>query len=391
MRIRKKLSVLLAILLLIFAAYLHPLNAQVPRCCLFIGASVSMTGAFASFGNSYKEAFLLWENEINKAGGLANKLVKFVLKDDRSNPGIASNIYSRLITADKVNFLFGHYTSSLTSAVSPIAEKYRCPMIVFGAPSPVIWQKGYKYIFQVYPDPNEYFSGVIKIAGKFGLKRLSTLSSDQWFPKMVALAAKELAEREGMNIVSFDEYHMGADDFSPYLMRIKQLDPDIIIGNTSMNEAVILMRQMKDFNISPRMIALGNVASGRFYGQLGENADYVLGYSVWENFLKTPGNQKFTNAYEKMWAHKPNFHAAGAWAMCQVLEQAIKKAGTLDREKIRAILSTSALSTILPGEFKVNPAGKNIGNIGVIIQWKAGKKEVVWPTNLATGEVKFLK
>jgi len=391
MRIKKKFSILLAILLLIFVAYLESLNAQVPRCCLFIGTSVSMTGAFASIGTPFKESFLLWENEINKAGGIADKLVKFVLEDDKSNPSIASSIYNRLITVDKVNFLFGHYNSSLTSAVSPIAEKYRCPMIVFGAPSPVIWQRGYKYIFQVYPDPNEYFTNVIKIASKFGLKRLSTLSSDNWLTKTVALTAKEFAEREGMNIVSFNEYHMGTHDFSPYLMRIKQLEPDIIIGSTSMSEAVFLMRQLKDFKISPSMIALGNVASEEFYRQLGKNADYVLGYSIWEDFLKTPGNQDFTNAYEKMWGHKPDYHAAGAWAMCQVLEQAIKKAGTLDREEVRTILSTSALPNILPGEFKVDPGGKNIGNKGVIIQWKAGEKEVVWPANLATGEIKFLK
>lgn len=265
MRTSKKIFILLASLLLILAAYLKSLNAQVPRCCLFIGTSISMTGAFASFGTSYREAFLLWENKINKSGGLAGKLVKFVFQDDRSNPGIASNIYSRLITTDKVNFLFGHYTSSITSTISPIAERYRCPMIVFGAPSPVIWQRGYKYIFQVYPDPNEYFTGVIEIAGKFGLKTLSTLSSDQSFYKMVALGAEKFAKRKGMDIASFDEYPMGTHDFSPYLMRIKELNPDIIIGSTSMPEAVILLRQLKNFNISPSMIALGNVALEEFY------------------------------------------------------------------------------------------------------------------------------
>jgi len=82
---------------------------------------------------------------------------------------------------------------------------------------------------------------------------------------------------------------------------------------------------------------------------------------------------------------EPSYHAASAYAAGLLIEEAVRRAGSLDRDKIRNILSM--MDTITPlGRFRVNKSGLQIKHMNLIIQWQKGKKEIVWPEELATSK-----
>ena len=84
----------------------------------------------------------------------------------------------------------------------------------------------------------------------------------------------------------------------------------------------------------------------------------------------------------------PSDQAAGGYAGCQVLVEAIKRAGSLDGEKLRdAILKTNINNVY--GGFKVDQDGFQVSHKMVMFQWQDGKKVIVWPDELAAGKLRF--
>src|SRR5262249_58181549 len=88
----------------------------------------------------------------------------------------------------------------------------------------------------------------------------------------------------------------------------------------------------------------------RFEGVVGKKGEVVEGASQWEPELPYPGAAQFTEAYKKEFPGADlSYHSASGYAGCQILVEAVKKAGSLDGEKIRAeILKLETSNTFGP-------------------------------------------
>lgn len=124
-----------------------------------------------------------------------------------------------------------------------------------------------------------------------------------------------------------------------------------------------------------------------FGKDLGVLAEYVLGAAQWDASLNYPGNKEFVEQYTKMFGRPPDYHSASGYSGGAILEAAINKAGSLDRDKIRDALATLELTTLF-GDYKVDDRGFQVAHKMVTLQWQDGELEVVWPKELATA--KFL-
>jgi ABC-type branched-subunit amino acid transport system substrate-binding protein len=121
-----------------------------------------------------------------------------------------------------------------------------------------------------------------------------------------------------------------------------------------------------------------------FSKELGDTAEYVLGFSQWEplpHILKLPGMKEYIDAYEKRFGEKPNYHAGGAYGALLVTEAAIKKAGSFDNEKVRETLQTLDIQTAY-GRYKVDARGMN-SHEGLTFQILKGQRKVVYPEKWA--------
>ena len=108
---------------------------------------------------------------------------------------------------------------------------------------------------------------------------------------------------------------------------------------------------------------------------------FVLGIAG----LPNPGIKEFVEAYQREFNRVPSFHAAGAYAGCQLFMEAARRAGSLDSDKLREQLLKLKTKTIF-SDFAVDERGFQIANTGLFIQWQDGIKVVVWPDELATGK-----
>src|SRR5262249_56585233 len=126
----------------------------------------------------------------------------------------------------------------------------------------------------------------------------------------------------------------------------------------------------------------------RFEGVVGKKGEVVEGASQWEPELPYPGAAQFTEAYKKEFPGADlSYHSASGYAGCQILVEAVRKAGSLDGEKIRAEILKMDTSNVY-GAFKVDADGFQVTHKMVLFQWQDGKKAIVWPDELANGQLR---
>ncbi len=355
-----------------------------------IGASVSTTGSNGKIGQYQLEAYQLWAEQINARGGLLGRPVEMVILDDQSDPTVGAKLYEKLINEDKVDLVLGPNSSAVTQAVSTVTEKYKYPMLSAGASASDIWKRNYKYVFGVYSTAETYFHGLIDFAKKNGLTTIAIINEDTVFPKATAAGTAEYAKKEGFRIVFQQQYPNKVTDLSPLITKLKASKPDVLVGGSYQPDAVLITRQAKELDFNVKMLAFSVGAAMPEFGEgLGKDADFIYGPSMWEPSLKTKGNSEFEASYKKKWNRDPDFHSATGFAGGQILEAAVLKAKSLDREKIRESLSTLETDTVLPGKYKVDDTGAQLSHVPVVIQWQGKDKPVIGPDAMANAKAKF--
>ena len=366
-----------------------------------IGASVSQTGTYAALGQKLLRGYQLCVKHTNDAGGVLGRRLELLVEDDRSEPAAAVRTYEKLITQDKVDAVLGPYSSPITEAVADVSEKHRRPLVASGAAASAIFKKGRKFVFMVLPAAEMFFEGLIDMAARRGLKTIALIHEDTLFPKASAEGAVELAKKRGLQIVLAEAYPRGTTDFSGMLRRVKSASPDVLAVATY--DTVAIFRLLKDFDINPKMFgATADVVLPEFYQNMGRDAEFVYGASQWEPELVTlragglipiarqyPGAREFVEAHRKEFpGAEISYHSAQGYGGCQVLLEAIRRAGSLDREKVRAAILKLDFNTAY-GRFKVDKDGVQIGHRMILFQWQDGKKVIVWPEELAPGTARF--
>jgi branched-chain amino acid transport system substrate-binding protein len=376
------------VIALAVAAGSPPAVAQGP---IKIGASLSLTGTYAKLGKNQHEGYQLCQKDLNARGGLLGRKVELAVYDDQSMPATAVRLYEKLITEDKVDGVMGPYSSPVTEAVANVSEKYKKVMVSPLAATTSIFKKTPRrqYIFMVISPAEVYLEGLIDMAAKRGLKTVAVVNEDTLFSKAAASGAAELAKKKGLQVVYQEAYPKGNTDFSALLTKVKAQNPDVIAAATYFDDAVALTRQMRELGVNPRMY--GVTVGGdlpEFYDTLKQNAEYIYGATQWEPTLPYPGNQEFFEAYKKDFGHEPSYHSAAGYAGCMIYADAVKRAGSLDSDKVREQLLKLETKTLF-GDYKVDADGFQLAHKMVTFQWQGEKKVTVWPDELAKGKPKF--
>ncbi len=361
-----------------------------PGNVVVMGGTVSQTGRYVEPAGRIHNGQKLYVEELNAGGGLLGHKVELKIYDDKSDRRTAIELYQKLITEDKVDLVLGPYSSTLADAVANIMERYKRPFIPPGASSPVIWQRGRKYVFSnpivIAQDRQK---GALHLAAQIGVKRIAVIGEGSLFPRQATEGVLEWAKKFGLKVVLVESYRKGQTDFIAVLKRIEKSGAEAIFSNGYYNDTVAQLRQLRELDINVKMFAATvGPALPKFVEELGSVAEYVVGNSQWEPkpILGHPGIKEFIGNYERRFGKTPNYHAAGGYSALQIFAAAVKRAGRFDPEKVREALASIEVQAIR-GRWKANEKGLSTIE-GLTIQIQNGKRVIVSPAHQA--EARFL-
>jgi branched-chain amino acid transport system substrate-binding protein len=394
---------------------------------LRIGASLPITGGLSVSGEKHKRGYELCTKLINEAGGILGRQVELIVSDNRSDTATAINQYERFINVDKVEAVYGTFSSRLTFPVASILSKYNMVHAIPSGGALRIYEQGYKNLFYFQVNAAEYtgkdVAAVIKqlIPAGEAPKTVAVVSADDFFANAIEAGLlgqkvkdpatdKEIADLApgylkdvGIEVLMQEKWpEEGFNDWLNLANSIKRSGAEMVIGLTaSAEEAVQLTRSLKTVGATPKLVYLSQGAQTEFIEGVGkEAADGVLIHTTWHKDVpfestlagKPFNNADFVKAFTAEYNVEPDEDSAIPFAVCQGIEQAILGAGTTDNAKmgewLHARSKDDPVRTVL-GRFSWDDVGLPVEKSHIMTQWQDGSLKFVYPTGEFEGVSPF--
>ena len=356
-----------------------------------IGAVVPLTGRYAALGGQVKTGYELGVQQINAAGGVpigGKKLqIELMILDDESDPTKTVARMETLAAQNVVAYL-GGAGSDLHAAASSIADKNKIPYLGVAFAFYGIHQQGLRYLFSPFPKSpdltNETFvflDAAIPAAQR-PRKVALFLERTDWGKEMGALW-EGTAKKHGYQIVASGEYAPGSKDFSDLILKAKSAGAETVLALPSPPDGMTIVKQMKELDFNPKVNLFIRAADPPVWSQnLSKDGDYVLLSPGWHFAARYPKVTEINDAHQKLFNRPADPLVGPSYACLQILADALTRAKTLDRDKLRDAVAATKMTTVV-GPVRFRPDGT--GEVKVFFQqWLKGKQELVWPKEFAT-------
>jgi branched-chain amino acid transport system substrate-binding protein len=361
-----------------------------------VGTSLPLTGEFSEPGKAAKQGYEVWEAVTNEKGGLLDRDVEMVVKDDASNQNTIVSDYNALISRDKVDLLLGTFSSLLNLPASAVAERNRMLFVEPAGGAPELFDRGFKYLFfaqQATADHQgdlfaEYISQLPE--GKRP-KTAAYPTLDDPFAQPTSEGIEAILKEAGIESVYRKTYTIDNPNLDAIANAVKSSGADLVVHGATFEDGVSMVRALRKANFTPDILYQTTAPS------LGDQYSKAIGRGTTEGIFygvshskeaETPGNAEFVKKYQEMFGgtEVPE-DAADAYATAQVMEAAVKAVGSVAKEdqlKLADWLRENEVDTIL-GPLSWDEAGRPQGEF-LVGQWQDGVPEIILPKEAATTE-----
>lgn len=354
-----------------------------------VGIVLPLTGDQAKFGEIEKLSFEMAVDEINAAGSIPGKKLEPVIEDDTGRPEVGRSVVEKLITKDKVLMIGGGYSSSVTYAVAGVCQQNQMPFLVNTGSADNITTSGWDWIYRLNPPVSEYAGAIESLLEKvIKPKKVAILYENSLFGTSGAKEFEKTCKDNKYEVVLKEGYEHGGIDFKPVLIKVKQLNPDIVYMVSYIMDASLLMKQAKELKLTPKMFVGG--AAGftlpEFQQNAGNASEKVISATLWHEVLKYPGAMDYYKKFVAKHKKATEYHGAEAYAAAYVIADTLKRAKSTKNTDIKDALAATDMMTVFgPVKFISYGKHKNQNKLPTyVVQWIDGKMELVWPEELGT-------
>ena len=349
-----------------------------------IGVIAELTGDMPAVGESCKKAAEMAVKEINDAGGLEvgdkKYKVDLFVEDNAGKAEQSASAAQKLITQQKVLAIVGPNATRYAIPASEIAESSKVVLITPWSTNPKTTldaktDKPKSFVFRAcFIDP---FQG--RVVAKFALDNLKAkraavlydVASD--YNKGIAEYFKATFEQNGGQVVAFETYTTNDKDFSGQLTKIKKADPDVIFLPNYYSEVPLQIQQAKRLGIRVPFLGSDSWGSAELLKLCGKECEGYYFSTHYAADAATPVATKFIQTYQAAYNAVPDDVAALTYDAFQLLFQAIKSAGSLDRQAIRDAMARIPRYDGVTGIMQFKEGSGDPVKGAVILQIKGGR------------------
>lgn len=358
-----------------------------------VGILQPVTGALAMDGEFGRSGAELAIADINASGGikaLGGAKIQMIFGDARSNPEAGVQEVERM-QGEGVVAIVGGFASPICLAGTQAAARYDLPYIVDVGVSDQIIQRGLKNTFRFAPGFGictrvaiENLVRINEAAGK-PAKTIALVHEDGLFGSGLAKLMQTELPKHGFEILETIAVPTPSRDLSNVVLRLRSLNPDIVIPSTYYGETVLLARTMQQQRVRPKAIYAvvnGAASNMRFVKEFPQAAEKIMDCNHWHD-PRNPTNAELRKRVEaggKQW----NYNTPLNYSCVGLLADAIERAASTDRAKIIEALASSTFDKHLMPYGKTKFVdGQNQGAAPVSTQVQDGTIKVVFPDAFA--------
>jgi branched-chain amino acid transport system substrate-binding protein len=363
-----------------------------------IGASLSQTGDFSADGQAFQRGYQLWASDVNAHGGLLGHKVSLTFLNDQSDPTTVSTNYTKLITQNKVNFVFGPFSTLLTVPAAKVAARYRYAFIEGAGGGPAVYQLNLPNLFNPSPPIADqlvpFAQWVASLPAGQRPKTAAYPMVNDPFADPMTQNAQAILQKAGVRTVyskvfpaENPDYKAGADAVAATKAQL------VVLGTVDVPTVTAFIQAFEQQHYNPQILAStgGPDQGADFIKAVGaKNATGIMVPNGWYPGLNNPLSQAMVKAYIAKYggsASDINADVAEGYSVGEVLAAAVHATRSLDNKKVITYLHSGVTLQTVQGAVKFDSTGANTVAQKFVFQWQNGGKFVqVLPTG-ATGSV----
>ncbi len=341
-----------------------------------IGVVAPLTGGASTTGTDMWQAAVLAADEINAQGGVkvngVNKLITLIKGDTGTSPATGVNVVTKLITVDEVDLLIGGFSSGITKADQVVAAEHKVPFIITGASSPIITRRDdidTSYFFHHCPTTDDYgkdtllfVDEIIKpaINERFDFPedrklKLAVLYQESAYGEGVYDGIMKAIDEHNLNVdvVAAEKFTMSETDFRTVLTVIKAANPDVVYPAAFVNEQKLIVAQgRRDVGLNTIYLSVECCDDPDYYTGVERWGEYSIQESRFSPYTIPAGDihdtvVQYKRDFEAKWGVPPSMMGASTYEGVYIAAEAVKNAGTLDKEAVRAVLAEIEMPQIV--------------------------------------------
>ena len=347
-----------------------------------IGANLELSGSVATYGSSINDGAKLAIEEINAAGGIDGKKIKYIAVDNKSETAEATSAAIRLAEQEKVVAMLAPATSGNSVATVQLANKHKVPMVTGSgtAPNVTVNDDGSvnEYAFRTcFIDP---FQGTVAAnfaTNEVGAKNVAIYADNaSEYAKGLAKSFKETIEANGGKVVIEEAYVANDVDFKSTLTNIKGKNPDFIFIPGYYQEVGLIVKQARDLGINVPLMGADGWDSPTLVELAGADAlnnTFITNHYSSEDPDATI--QKFVEAFKAEYNEAPNaFHALGYDSIYFIVDAIKRVDGDITGEAIQKALAATKDLSLITGTLTVEE-NHNPGKSATVLECVDGKQQ----------------
>lgn len=320
-----------------------------------VGVVSFLTGSGAAYGEAIQGGLKLAQEEINAKGDVK---INLIFEDSAGKQDQALTAAQKLINSDNVTAIIGPTLSTEMNVVGPEADLSGVPIIGTSTTAEGIPQIG-DYVFRnSIPEALAIPASMQQAIDKYDVKKVAILyGNDDVFTKSGYDTMKKTAEEMGLEVLTTETFQKGQSDYNAQLTKIKNLNPDLILASALYNEGAVIMDQARKMGIDVPFVGGNGFNSPEVINIAGESSNGLIVATPWYSEKEDEKVQEFVTKFEEEHGHVPDQFAAQAYDALYILADALKNAGSSDRDAVRdALAKTKDFEGIL-GNFSFDEEG----------------------------------
>lgn len=372
-------------------------TTNTPSTPIKIGISLSLSGDFSADGQYFQQGYQLWADDINKAGGLLGRKVQLDIVSDASDPNQVITNYNKLISVDKVDLVFGPFSTLLTKPASVTANRYGYAMLEGAGGGPSVFQQGLRNVFDVsLPVANSLINFVDYILALPASQRPQTAAyatEDDPFTQPQIDIARAKLEAGGVQTVDYQVYPAETTDYTPIADKVIQSKAQVDVLGTLLPDVTAFIQTFRQQHYNPQaLIATAGPDQGAAFLQNIGGTNVAEGVFVpnggWYPEIQTYQNAQMVQEYIAKYGGTYDgisSDVAEAYSVGQVLQQAATKINSINNAKLITELHSGDTFKSVQGDVKFDSTGQNTAAIAYLFQWQQGNLIPVYPADVAAG------
>jgi branched-chain amino acid transport system substrate-binding protein len=371
MKIRNTKS--LIVIAALFIVALSPLFAQKGEP-IYVGVSGPLTGANAQYGLAWKKGFDLALDEINASGGVRGRPFQYIFTDTQNDPKQTVAVAQKYIADRRIVLATGDFSSTSSMAASALYQRAGLVQFGFNNSNPVFTDGG-SFIWSNSPSQSNEAPAHAAYVRDLGLKRVALFQLNTDWGKVTGDLTVAALRKYGVEVALREAYLPDEKDFKPSITKAKALNIDGIVFVSYVNDASLLIQQIRGQGITLPIVSNGSQATAQFPELAGPAAEgvYVSG-----DFSSDDPRPEVRNFVAKWKAKYPgeeiDYFAVHAYDSLKLAAAVIELGGT-DRTAVRdAFAKVKDVPSVIYGTVTFNPATRRVDDfLGARLIVKDGK------------------